>query len=125
MVGENFEGLAVEPALFPPGRLARLRLACRVALGRTGPLMRERQQAGLVRQCHGDLHLRNVCLIDGRPTLFDATEFNDAFAVIDVLYDLAFLLMDSPSKRTPRCRARRSISARSPGFANTASAITG
>ena len=47
-----------------------------------------------VRRCHGDLHLRNICLLDGRPTLFDPIEFSDAIASIDVLYDLAFLLMD-------------------------------
>jgi aminoglycoside phosphotransferase family enzyme/predicted kinase len=54
----------------------------------------ERNRAGRVRRCHGDLHLRNICLLDGRPTLFDPIEFNDAIASIDVLYDLAFLLMD-------------------------------
>jgi predicted kinase len=47
-----------------------------------------------VRHCHGDLHLRNICLVDGEPTLFDAIEFNELFAVSDVLYDLAFLIMD-------------------------------
>jgi predicted kinase len=40
------------------------------------------------------LHLRNICLWHGRPTLFDCIEFNDELACIDVLYDLAFLLMD-------------------------------
>ncbi len=49
---------------------------------------------GFVRRCHGDLHLRNVCLLDGRPTLFDCIEFSNQVACIDVLYDLAFLLMD-------------------------------
>lgn len=53
-----------------------------------------RRRDGFVRHCHGDLHLRNICLFEGRPVLFDAIEFNDDFAVIDVLYDLAFLLMD-------------------------------
>jgi predicted kinase len=55
-----------------------------------------------VRQCHGDLHLRNIVLIDGRPTLFDAVEFNDEIACIDVLYDLAFLLMDVWRRELPR-----------------------
>jgi len=57
-------------------------------------LLKVRQGSGKVRHCHGDLHLRNICLLDGVPTLFDAIEFNDAFADIDVFYDLAFLLMD-------------------------------
>jgi hypothetical protein len=47
-----------------------------------------------VRHCHGDLHLRNIVEIDGAPVLFDAIEFDDALATVDVLYDLAFLLMD-------------------------------
>lgn len=45
-------------------------------------------------KCHGDLHLRNIVLLDGRPILFDGVEFNDEIACTDVLYDLAFLLMD-------------------------------
>ena len=53
-----------------------------------------RRQTGFVRRCHGDLHLNNVCLIDATPVLFDANEFDDAFAIIDVFYDLAFLLME-------------------------------
>lgn len=57
-------------------------------------VLEARQRAGFVRRCHGDLHLGNIVLYDGKPTLFDAIEFNDAFAVIDVLYDLAFLIMD-------------------------------
>lgn len=53
-----------------------------------------RQTNGHVRVCHGDLHLRNICLVDGRPTMFDAIEFSDDFSDIDTMYDLAFLLMD-------------------------------
>lgn len=56
--------------------------------------MDRRAEHGKVRHCHGDLHLRNICLIDGNPTLFDCLEFNDELATTDVLYDLAFLLMD-------------------------------
>lgn len=61
--------------------------------GVSGLLVR-REAAGRVRHCHGDLHLRNICLFEGRPTLFDAIEFNVEFSRIDVFYDLAFLLMD-------------------------------
>ncbi len=59
-----------------------------------GKLIEARRKQGFVRLCHGDLHLRNICLVDGRPTLFDAVEFNLSFAVTDTVYDLAFLLMD-------------------------------
>ena len=66
----------------------------RAALALAGGLLEARRSAGKVRRCHGDLHLRNICLLDGKPTLFDCLEFSDALASIDVLYDLAFLLMD-------------------------------
>jgi aminoglycoside phosphotransferase family enzyme/predicted kinase len=57
-------------------------------------LVARRVAAGAVRRCHGDLHLRNIVLIDGRPLPFDAIEFSERIANIDVLYDLAFALMD-------------------------------
>ncbi|MEM9332228.1 MAG: AAA family ATPase, partial [Pseudomonadota bacterium] len=49
---------------------------------------------GLVRRCHGDMHLANLILLDGEPVPVDALEFDERLAEIDVLYDLAFLLMD-------------------------------
>jgi aminoglycoside phosphotransferase family enzyme/predicted kinase len=58
------------------------------------PLLAAREAAGFVRRCHGDLHLRNIVLLDGEPVLFDAIEFSEDLATIDVFYDLAFLLMD-------------------------------
>jgi aminoglycoside phosphotransferase family enzyme/predicted kinase len=63
-------------------------------LRRCGSLLESRRLSGSVRQCHGDLHLGNIVLLDGRPTLFDAIEFNEDLACVDVMYDLAFLLMD-------------------------------
>ena len=62
-------------------------------------LLDRRRAAGKVRHCHGDLHLRNICLLDGKPTLFDCLEFDEGLASIDVLYDLAFLLMDLEYRR--------------------------
>jgi aminoglycoside phosphotransferase family enzyme/predicted kinase len=64
------------------------------ALERQAALLDRRRAAGKVRACHGDLHLQNICLVEGRPTLFDAIEFDPAIFTIDLLYDLAFLLMD-------------------------------
>jgi uncharacterized protein len=58
------------------------------------PLLRQRAEQGFVRRCHGDLHLANIALVDGRPLLFDAIEFDAVIATTDVLYDLAFALMD-------------------------------
>lgn len=56
--------------------------------------LESRSRNGYVRLCHGDLHLRNIVLLDGRPLPFDALEFDDSLATGDVYYDLAFLLMD-------------------------------
>jgi aminoglycoside phosphotransferase family enzyme/predicted kinase len=61
---------------------------------RTRPLLVARGNAACVRRCHGDLHLGNIVLVDGNPVPFDALEFSEALATVDVLYDLAFLLMD-------------------------------
>jgi aminoglycoside phosphotransferase family enzyme/predicted kinase len=57
-------------------------------------LVARRVEAGAIRRCHGDLHLRNIVLIEGQPVPFDAIEFSEHIANIDVLYDLAFTLMD-------------------------------
>lgn len=64
------------------------------ALRRLAGLLDHRAAEGYVRRCHGDMHLNNVVVLDGRPVLFDAIEFSEEIATIDVLYDLAFLLMD-------------------------------
>ena len=57
-------------------------------------LVARRVDAGAIRRCHGDMHLRNIVLIDGNPVPFDAIEFSERIANIDVLYDLSFALMD-------------------------------
>ncbi|UEM19577.1 AAA family ATPase [Skermanella mucosa] len=94
VVEDNVAELAERPDVFPPDRVRTLGESSAAALDRFGGLLDRRRDGGFVRFCHGDLHLRNICLVDGRPTLFDCVEFNDDIAVIDVLYDLAFLLMD-------------------------------
>jgi aminoglycoside phosphotransferase family enzyme/predicted kinase len=57
-------------------------------------LVARRVAAGAIRRCHGDLHLRNIVLIAGKPVPFDAIEFSERIPNIDVLYDLSFALMD-------------------------------
>lgn len=51
-----------------------------------------------MRACHGDLHLGNIALVDGHVMLFDCIEFNDSFRFIDVMSEIAFLLMDLEDK---------------------------
>jgi aminoglycoside phosphotransferase family enzyme/predicted kinase len=63
-------------------------------LGRASPLIERRRKRGEVRRGHGDLHLRNMCMFEGKPLAFDALEFDEGLATTDVLYDFAFLLMD-------------------------------
>ena len=47
-----------------------------------------------IRECHGDLHLNNICLWQDRILLFDCIEFNEPFRFVDVMYDIAFAIMD-------------------------------
>jgi aminoglycoside phosphotransferase family enzyme/predicted kinase len=79
---------------FSPDRVHDLREKWHKCLAAVAELLDRRRAAGKVRHCHGDLHLRNICLLEGKPTLFDCLEFDEGLASIDVLYDLAFLLMD-------------------------------
>ena len=79
---------------FARERIEEIRENSLQRLATVGGLLDRRRAEGKVRRCHGDLHLRNICLLDGKPTLFDCLEFSEALASIDVLYDLAFLLMD-------------------------------
>jgi aminoglycoside phosphotransferase family enzyme/cytidylate kinase len=88
----EFKGFA--EGILDGAEAARLTALSQAALAAHGDAIEERRAAGFARRCHGDLHLGNVCLFEGRPTLFDALEFDDALATHDVLYDLAFLLMD-------------------------------
>jgi aminoglycoside phosphotransferase family enzyme/predicted kinase len=94
IIAQNEAELAAEPDLFSLQDLRVLAVTTHEAFERVKSLLSARERAGLVRRCHGDLHLGNVVLIDGRPVLFDAIEFDDRIATGDVLYDLAFLLMD-------------------------------
>ncbi len=93
-IAQNRAELDEHPELFEPAQVETLTRASRAALRRVERLLRERGEAGLVRRGHGDLHLGNIVLIDGKPVLFDAIEFDPLIATCDVLYDLAFLLMD-------------------------------
>jgi aminoglycoside phosphotransferase family enzyme len=83
-VAATLDGAAVDD-------LSRL---CRAELAAVAPLLDRRRREGKVRRCHGDLRLANICLYRGHPTLFDCVDFSEEIGCIDVLYDVAFLLMD-------------------------------
>ncbi|MDX1796162.1 MAG: AAA family ATPase [Hydrogenovibrio sp.] len=63
-----------------------------------------RKQEGNIKSCHGDMHLDNITLLNGEPTLFDGIEFNDQFRWIDVMNDLAFLLIDLDHRQQPKMK---------------------
>jgi uncharacterized protein len=93
-IEQNDAELCARPALFTSDAVASLTQKCRIAFDKVRPLLVERGARGLIRRGHGDLHLGNIALIDGRPVPFDALEFDPIVASGDVFYDLAFLLMD-------------------------------
>ena len=98
-MGKTLKGVGLDIAESGPGILDTDRtidLCARLGetLRKRGARLDARKADGKVKRCHGDLHLRNICLVDGRPTPFDCIEFSAAIGTIDVLYDLAFLLMD-------------------------------
>ncbi|UCH76127.1 MAG: AAA family ATPase [Rhodospirillales bacterium] len=94
IIEDDVAELAALPEAFGTAGIETLRHLSEESLGRQAPLLDARREAGFVRHCHGDLHLRNIFLWEGRPTLFDCLEFDESLACTDVLYDLAFLLMD-------------------------------
>ena len=78
----------------PAGAIDDLNDGSQAAFSRIRRVLEQRGRQGFVRRCHGDLHLANIVLIEGKPVLFDAIEFDPEIASVDVLYDLAFPMMD-------------------------------
>jgi aminoglycoside phosphotransferase family enzyme/predicted kinase len=93
-IEEHAATFSAAPDLFPPQAADALAQRSRAAYCRIHQLLAARGRGGFIRHIHGDLHLGNIVLIDGRPVLFDAIEFDPLTASGDLLYDLAFLLMD-------------------------------
>lgn len=81
-------------ACIPESDVDELEKTSQAAFLRIRGLLEKRGRQGCVRRCHGDLHLANIVLIERKPVLFDAIEFDPTIASIDVLYDLAFPMMD-------------------------------
>jgi aminoglycoside phosphotransferase family enzyme len=90
-VSATLAGLAHTFAVEAP---AVFRARAGAQMERAAAILDRRAAAGCIRRCHGDLHLNNIVLWQGRPVLFDALEFDEELATVDTLYDLAFLLMD-------------------------------
>lgn len=97
---ENFQ-LLVERCSDPAERrcLSVLQTWCDTEHSRLTPLMRERKRQGMVRECHGDLHLGNLAWVDGQIVIFDCIEFNPCLRWIDVISEVAFCFMDLLHRR--------------------------
>jgi aminoglycoside phosphotransferase family enzyme/predicted kinase len=93
-VAQNDAAFRDMPDLFRADAADVLTETSRARFARVRPLLATRGRNGRIRRGHGDLHLGNIVLIEGQPVLFDAIEFDPLIAAGDVLYDLAFLLMD-------------------------------
>jgi aminoglycoside phosphotransferase family enzyme/predicted kinase len=93
-IDEHREAFGQWPELFPADENQAFAEVAPAAFARIRPLLNERAKLGFIRRIHGDLHLGNIVLLDQQPVLFDAIEFSEVIASGDVLYDLAFLLMD-------------------------------
>ena len=101
-VAQNFE--QIRPLLSDPADLAQLdelEQWAHTTFQRLIPQLAQRKADGLIRECHGDIYLDNVTLIDGQVTLFDCIEFNDAFRWTDVMSDVAFMAMDLEDRGMP------------------------
>ncbi|MGE3745259.1 MAG: AAA family ATPase [Sphingomonadaceae bacterium] len=94
IIDGNEPSLKAFPAILDPVAAHALICQQRQLVTKHHALLDARFRAGRVRHCHGDLHLANIAIIDGEATPFDCLEFSEELASIDVLYDLAFLLMD-------------------------------
>lgn len=88
------KAFADSPDIFPADEAEKFQLLHEGHQTKLRPLLDQRSAQALVRRCHGDMHCGNIVLLEGKPVLFDAIEFSEKIATIDVLYDLAFLLMD-------------------------------
>jgi aminoglycoside phosphotransferase family enzyme/predicted kinase len=94
-VQDNFSQIraALQPGASTP-KLDRLENWCQQEFSTVRTQLELRRKEGFIRECHGDLHLGNLALVDGRITPFDCIEFNPQLRWIDVMSEAAFLMMD-------------------------------
>lgn len=106
-VAQNFEH--IRSMLSDAEQLAQieqLELWAHSTFQRLIPQLAQRKAEGFIRECHGDIYLDNVTMVDGKVTLFDCIEFNEAFRWIDVMSDVAFMAMDIEDRGLPALAQR-------------------
>lgn len=108
-VTQNFE--QIRPFLTEKADLTQLQALqgwADASFERLKPLLDQRKTDGFIRECHGDIHLGNATLIDGKVVIFDCIEFNEPFRMTDVYADIGFLAMDLED-RGMKAHSRRLI----------------
>ena len=106
-VEENFRQIREHaPADIDSGLLDQLQAWSKQTFQSITAAISKRKQAGFVRECHGDLHLRNMAWIDGQAVAFDCIEFNPDLRWIDVISEIAFLVMDLHDRAQQRLANR-------------------
>jgi aminoglycoside phosphotransferase family enzyme/predicted kinase len=98
---QNFQQLSMLLGAAYADRLAKLQAASEQEYLHCLPEFKNRLECGWIKECHGDLHLGNIVLLDEQPTPFDGIEFNADLRWIDVLNDIAFLVMDLHQRQRP------------------------
>jgi len=91
-------------------QLHTLRTWAEAEYGKQRHTLSMRKQNGFIRECHGDMHLKNIALIDGELLIFDCVEFNADLSWIDVISEAAFVVMDLDGRGHPKL-ARRFLNA--------------
>jgi aminoglycoside phosphotransferase family enzyme/predicted kinase len=98
-VEECFEDIPLDAFPVPiQNGLQKIKEWTKQEWGRLRPVFRQRKSSGHIRECHGDLHLGNIALFEGQICVFDALEFEPRLRWIDVVSEVAFLVMDLESK---------------------------
>jgi len=92
---ENFEqSLPFKTSTLPPEVFETIRSYVDTFTNSHRALFAERIENGYIRECDGDIHLGNICLLNNTAYIFDCIEFNERFRYSDTAADIAFLLMD-------------------------------
>lgn len=104
---QNFDQIdALAPNAGASGALAAMRAWTSREHASLEDVFAARKRDGFVRECHGDLHLGNIVMLEGEPAPFDCIEFNTAFRWIDVMNEVSFLLMDLQAHGLPHLANR-------------------
>ena len=106
-VTQNFE--QIRQLINQPDQLSRLQTLenwANTTFDRLHAQLQQRRDSGFIRECHGDIYLDNVTLVDGQVTLFDCIEFNEDFRWIDTMSDVAFMVMDLRDRQLDRLANR-------------------